>query len=367
MTCEYSISNSANVQCVGGRYLYHHMTIVNHCQRNYYTTGLKETTCDKKRSACSPCNCNTANSHGNECSDHSGQCNCKHGYKGTKCNDRDCVWGHWSKYSEATCSKGCDYGGVKTIRRSHQVTKQGNGKRCEGPDTETQSCFKDCCSNQFHCSNRRKCIPSGDKCNYDNNCGDNQDESSCDEHCEDRYTDWAGTDDGDMVYLDRHTVHCGGNGKVLKMFHLERRGGDVRYKYKCCTLNKQICTNEKKYTEFTPDGGHGNAVFLDRQTVSCGNHGYLNEFVIRRNGDHNHIRYEYQCCNLNGRNHRSRTTCKTKETGFTQHDKEGRIFYLDRQTVECEHKYFLTSFHLERNHGGGDRWRYKYTCCKVQP
>jgi hypothetical protein len=27
----------------------------------------------------------------------------------------------------------------------------------------------------------------------------------------------------------------------------------------------------------------------------------------------------------------------------------------------------LTSFHLERNHGGGDRWRYKYTCCKVQP
>ncbi|CAB3986640.1 Transposon TX1 uncharacterized 149 kDa [Paramuricea clavata] len=50
-TCEYSIANSDNVQCTGGRYLYPAMKIMNQCKANYYITGTKETTCVKKESA----------------------------------------------------------------------------------------------------------------------------------------------------------------------------------------------------------------------------------------------------------------------------------------------------------------------------
>ena len=372
MTCEYSIVNSANVQCTGGRYLYPGMTIANQCKAHYYATGRKETTCEEKGSGCSPCNCNNDNSNGNECLDTTGQCNCKHGFKGNKCNDRDCVWGAWSKYSDIPCSKRCDYGGMKTRTRSHQLTKQGNGKQCNGPGTESITCFNGCCPDQYLCfkSNPEKCIPMSQRCDYENNCGDNKDEIGCDEHCDMKTTDWAEHDDGNMVYLDRITVDCGGDNevkKVLKMFHLERDRGYVRYKYKCCTLKKPICTNARKVNGFTPDGG-GNAVYLDRQTVSCGNHAYLNEFVLRRNGAHNHIRYEYNCCNLNEERYRRKTVCKEGlTTPYSYHDREGRSVYLDRQTVECQGRSFLTSFVLERNHGGSDLWRYRYTCCEVKP
>ena len=365
MTCEYSIANSANVQCTGGSYLYPEMTIVNHCKENYYTTGRKETTCHQKKSSCSPCNCNSANSNGNECSDQSGQCNCKHRFKGIKCNDRDCVWGTWSLYSDTPCSRACDYGGSKTITRSHQITKQGNGRQCYGPSTQSKSCFNGCCSGQYHCTNTKNCIPSSDKCNYDNNCGDHQDESSCSEHCYVVGGSWEDDGGGNLVYLDRLNLKCGHWGKVLKMFHLERNGGRIRYKYKCCNLNKRICINVRKYNRFTLDGG-GNSVYLDRQAVSCGNHAFLNGFWLRRNHALNRIRYEYLCCNLREERHRRRTHCEEKRTGYTYHDDKGSSVYLDRQKVECQGRSFLSSFALERDHSSGKHWRYRYTCCEVR-
>jgi hypothetical protein len=62
--------------------------------------------------------------------------------------------------------------------------------------------------------------------------------------------------------------------------------------------------------------------------------------------------------------HRVRTTCYTSRTGFT-YDGNGKSYYLDRQTVRCTHRYFLTYIRLERN-GRHDRWRYRFTCCKIR-
>ena len=352
------------MQCTGGRYLHPGMTIANHSKARYYATGWKESTCHQKKSSCSPCNCNTANSNGNECYGQSGQCNCKHGFKGTKCNDRDCVWGVWSKNSNIPCSKGCDYGGTKTITRSRLVTKQGKGKQCNGTGTESKSCFNGCCSIQYHCKDRQKCIPLDDKCNYDNNCGDNQDDSSCPNNCNVVNGDWKDLGDGNMVYMDRLHLECGHYGKILKMFHLERNGGRIRYKYKCCTLNKRICQNVRKHNAFTPDGS-GNSIFLDRQPVSCGNYAFLNGFWLTRNRERNHIRYEFLCCNISEEKHR-RTHCKERRTGYTEHDNKGRSFYLDIQTVKGNGRSFLSSFALERDHRSGKHWRYRYTCCEVR-
>ena len=350
-----------NVQCTGGRYLHPGMTIINQCKTNYYITGRKESTCVKKTSGCGSCSCNAAGSDGMECSDFSGQCKCKSGFYGTKCTDRDCVWSSWSGYS--SCSKGCDYGGTHTRRRTHKITRLGNGKSCKGPSKETRSCFKGCCSKQFHCSNKGKCVPFSYKCDYDNDCGDKQDEGSCSEACTTKYTGWNSHGGGDMVYFDRHRLNCGGDGNVLKMFHLQRKGGIIRFQYKCCKLNKKVCKNVKKTNGFTYDGD-GDTVYLDRQTVSCGDHSYLNDYWLERNGGHDNVRYSYYCCNLRYQKHRSRTSCYTSYTSFT-YDGDGKSYYLDRQTVQCRHRYFLTYFRLLRN-SNHDNWRYKYRCCQIR-
>ena len=360
-TCEYSIANSVNVQCTGGRYLYPGMTLVNQCKTNYYITGRKETTCVKKTSGCGSCNCYTAGSNGKECSDFSGQCRCKSGFYGKTCANRDCVWSRWSGYS--SCSRGCNYGGTQTRRRSHKVTKVGRGRPCTGRSTESRSCFKGCCRSQFHCSNRKKCISSSYKCNYDNNCGDKQDEGSCNERCTTKYTRWNSDGRGKMVYFDRHRLNCGGSGNVLKMFHLQRSGGNIRFQFICCTLTAQVCRNVRKTNRFTYDG-KGDTVYLDRQRVSCGDHSYLNGYWLDRNSKHDHVRYNYYCCNLIHRSQRSRTSCYTSYTSFT-YDGNGRSYYLDRQTVQCNHRYFLTYFRLVRNRGH-DKWRYQYRCCQIR-
>jgi hypothetical protein len=361
-TCQYSIANSDNVQCTGGRYLYPAMNIMNQCKTNYYITGTKETTCVKKGSGCSACNCNATSSNGTECSDIYGQCNCKSGFYGKKCDNRDCVWGRWPAYS--SCTKGCDYGGTKTRTRPHEVTKQGQGTSCNGSNTETTSCFNRCCGYQFHCSNKKKCIPLSRKCNYNNDCGDKQDEASCSERCWVKRTPWNNAGGGNMVYMDRHRLTCGG-ARGIKMFRLRRSGGSIRYEYICCALTRSnVCANTRRWNGFTYDG-NGDTVYLDRQTISCGNrHGYVNGFWLERNGRHNRIRYSYDCCNLKSYQHRVRTTCYTSRTGFT-YDGNGKNYYLDRQTVRCNYRYFLTYIRLERN-GRHDRWRYRFTCCKIR-
>ena len=358
--CQYSIANSLNVQCTGGTYIHPAMNIATHCKTNFYVTGALKSTCVTKASGCNPCNCNAAGSNGLECSDLTGQCSCKPGFYGKMCENRDCVWSTWSAYS--ACSKACDYGGTKTRTRSHQATKQGRGHACTGPSTERPCCFQRCCSNQFHCSKKQRCIPLNQRCNYDNDCGDKEDEMKCHERCSWKYTPWNDAGGGDMVYLDRHRLSCGGNGHVITEVHLARSGGNIRFEYRCCTLNSIVCTNYYKDNPFTDDG-NGNSVFLDQQIVSCGDHGYLNNYGLLRNGDHDHVRYTYLCCYLNHERHRRRTSCYTAYTGFTE-DGDGETFYFDRQRVKCNAGYFLTYFRLQRK-SDHYYWRYQFRCCKI--
>ena len=347
------------MQCSGGRYLHPAMSIVNKCQANYYLNQTKKTTCVAKSSECINCNCSAAGSNSSECSDESGQCSCKTDYYGKKCENRDCVWEKWSPYS--SCSKACGYGGSQARTRSHNITKQGEGKTCNGTYNQTKICFNGCCSGQFHCSNRKKCISSSYRCDYTNQCGDGQDERYCNEACYTKHTGWNSDGGGNMVYFDRHRLDCGGSGSVLKMFRLRRRGGRIGFEYRCCRLRKTVCYNSRRTNGFSSDGG-GNAVYLDRQTVSCGTYGYLNGYWLERNGGHNSIRYSYYCCNLRYSRHRARTTCYNEITNWT-YNGNGKSYYLDRQTVQCSRpRYFLTSFRLQRS---GSNWRYHSRCCKI--
>ena len=165
-----------------------------------------------------------------------------------------------------------------------------------------------------------------------------------------------------MVYIDRHSMNCGGAGYILSMFHLQRSGKKMRYQYKCCNFkDTAVCYNQKKTTAYNNDGD-GDAVFLDRHSADCGNAGYINDFKVERNSGHDKVRYSYYCCILkspwSGKSH-----CYTKKTSMTD-DGDGKVYYLDRQTVSCNSGYALSYFKLYRN-SAHTKWAYDYRCCKV--
>ena len=67
--------------------------------------------------------------------------------------------------------------------------------------------------------------------------------------CTTKYTTWSSHGGGQMIYIDRHGIDCGGNGHVLTMFHLQRIGENIRYQYTCCNFRSaSYCSNQRKYT-----------------------------------------------------------------------------------------------------------------------
>lgn len=165
-----------------------------------------------------------------------------------------------------------------------------------------------------------------------------------------------------MEYLDRHRMNCGGSGAILSMFHLERSGDNMRYKYTCCKIQGSVCSLTHEYTVFSDDGS-GDAVHLDRHAAECSSTGFINDMKVERNSGHNQIRYNYYCCKLSLAKWKAKASCYTSYTGYSA-DGDGKVFYLDRQTVSCSSGYALSYFRLVRN-SGGSHWRYHYRCCKV--
>ncbi|MFC3030990.1 hypothetical protein ACFOEE_00395 [Pseudoalteromonas fenneropenaei] len=99
---------------------------------------------------------------------------------------------------------------------------------------------------------------------------------------------------GNVIYLDRHTVNC--EGKALQYLHLERPSSTtMRYHYQCG--DKQLVNIKDYFTPADEDGG-GNAVYLDRQNVSCPSNAVLSYARLERPTS-NTIRYHYKCGTYN--------------------------------------------------------------------
>ena len=245
--------------------------------------------------------------------------------------------------------------GMKTRHRTHKITKRGSGKVCTGQSEQSTGCNSICCSNQFTCSDNKKCISNQQVCDNRIDCRNGQDESNC---CRRGYTPNNAWGDGDAVYLDRHDINCGND--LLTEFQLERPSHDViHYRYQCCKFSKQFCSTKRKSS--TPTASDESIVYLDRQYVDCGSTSVLKRFHLARNPRGNQWYYEYTCCQVNSPFH---ITCHDRETQYSYHDSDENNVYLDRQRVACNKYEYLSAFHLERNHNG-DQVRYKYRCCKV--
>jgi len=160
--------------------------------------------------------CNLAGSVTQHCEVQTWKCTCKvksyhHNAKiatfyGDKCHDRNCTLSLWSKFSP--CSETCGYGG----QTSREQTK------------EKKPCFVSCCNDDFNCNKaeNKKCISSSLKCNYENDCDDNQDEEddACEEKCKWKYSDLKN------------------DKKAIISINKTQKTSKLQYKFRCCKLNK---------------------------------------------------------------------------------------------------------------------------------
>ena len=165
-----------------------------------------------------------------------------------------------------------------------------------------------------------------------------------------------------MVYLDRHFMQCSQPGGVLSMFHLQHNSGLIRYQYQCCKFARANTCNPQRRTSIYSDDGGGRAIYLDRHAADCGATGFITDFRVESNPSQGHIRYNYNCCILTSK-WSTHALCYDAHTNFS-FDGNGRVYYLDRQTVRCNTGYALSYFRLQRNSALG-QYRYHYRCCKV--
>lgn len=98
---------------------------------------------------------------------------------------------------------------------------------------------------------------------------------------------------GNTIFLDRHTVNC--DDKFINQFKLARPSGNkIRYDYRCSDnpIKAGTCKN---YRISPQEDGGGNLIYLDRQSVNCGQGEALTKFRLSRPSG-NTIAYEYTCC-----------------------------------------------------------------------
>ena len=355
-TCQYKVKDSTNINCTGGFYLNPSMKIRNTCKRNYYVIGSLTTSCKRKVSNCKHCGCNIVGSRSQQCSNIHGKCQCKKPYYGKKCASRDCAWKNWSNFGPCM---GCGYSAKKKRSRSVQTPKQGNGKVCPGSYVMFKKCFQGCCKNQFHCSNTKKCIHKSLWCNYDNDCGDKQDEFHCKERCRIR----LGNRRHSRSIKDT-TAPCNG---ALNGFRLVWAGRDVRWSTKCCmpfALNR--FHSRRVWNHWTR---YRRVYDLSKQTVNCGLYSFLRSFHINYSWP-GKVRFEYVC--QDRRVYGNRFHCVWKHTPWRKDGNGKKAYRLTNQIFNCPPRYFINLFHMKSKPTGSwtiaeGKWMHVYRCCRILP
>lgn len=156
---------------------------------------------------------------------------------------------------------------------------------------------------------------------------------------------------GNAIFLDRHDIECG-EKSALNQFNLATSGTKVNYNFKCNSAS-DIGSPVSKGTGFNEEGG-GNVIYLDRHVIKCDPGSAISRIHLTRNGA-NKFQYEYKCVPIP-----KLTACVNKST-VANEDGNGNFVYLDRQNVQCEANQVLSKVNLTRP--SDKTIRYDYTCC----
>jgi hypothetical protein len=181
-----------------------------------------------------------------------------------------------------------------------------------------------------------------------------------------RYTTSNDDGDGDVFYLDRHSLMCN-DGEALSQFHLYRPNGNrIAYEYTCIknsAINAIDSYNDQTSTTKIDDPKE-NTNYLDRLNVKCKSDYVLVGFKLKKNG--NNIYYSFRCSGVKAIN------CNTKNTGWTDGN-IGQTPYLDRQNFSLGTNELLQGFHLEVSYydrgwlrKNGFNMRYNLPYCEIR-
>ena len=163
--------------------------------------------------------------------------------------------GEWSGWSSCPCRT---KSGFSIQSRSKKVIEPAMfGGKCgvavHGPLSETRSCLASPCVNHYSTP------------------------------CNDR---------GTSIYLDRHALDCG-EGRALQRFQLRPCAlNKMKIDYSCVNVNINTGVDVKYAARDTPwnDRGNGHTIFLDRHSVDCGGSGVVQRFRLSHNGRTKQIR-----------------------------------------------------------------------------
>jgi hypothetical protein len=162
---------------------------------------------------------------------------------------------------------------------------------------------------------------------------------------------------GSLIHLDRHDVNCDA-GQGISGFTLTKDGADkMKYDYKCLDVPGGALGPRK---DTGPQEWGGNKViYLDRQSLDCGNKA-ITEFGLYRPAT-DKLSYEYKCSTV-----AATGACReVNAVSPTKTDKAKIDTILDLD-VECEKDEVMTKFRYYRNaaNTSNESGAYRYTCCK---
>src|SRR5210317_619021 len=169
---------------------------------------------------------------------------------------------------------------------------------------------------------------------------------------------------GDMRYLVRHDITC--DNDAINSFALQRKADDsgelARINYKVgCLEGVNSGTTDMKKTGGTPHG-EGNYLFLGRQNVDCETRP-ISEFKLERQ-EGNNVRYAYKCSTLDHTGEcRDVQTEMTDETGGNTYNLDRHDVKCEPGEAMTSFKLIRNA--LEDRVMYGDRVAYSYKCCKM--
>jgi len=169
---------------------------------------------------------------------------------------------------------------------------------------------------------------------------------------------------GDMRYLVRHDITC--DNDAINSFMLQRKADDsgelARINYKVgCLEGVNSGTTDMKRTGPTDDG-QGNYIFLDRQNVDCETRP-ISEFKLERQ-EGNNVRYAYKCSTLDHTGEcRDVQTEMTDETGGNTYNLDRHDVKCEPGEAMTSFKLIRNA--LEDRVMYGEKVAYSYKCCKM--
>ncbi len=167
-------------------------------------------------------------------------------------------------------------------------------------------------------------------------------------------TPWNSEGGGQAIFLDRHDINC--NNKPINRFKLVRKGdGNMAYEYNCSEGG--ILKSPTTYSN-PPSEANNNAVYLDRQPITCDKNSLLSRMQLVNSPDKT-WKYNYNCVMSE-----KELSCRDVSTPWNE-EGGGNALYLDRHDVKCENDESLSSIALVRK--GDGNYRYNYKCCKSTP